>query len=189
MKKQRNEDTVANIRSYLEARSVIIRIASMLLLGGLSAFGASNYVVATFDGSPSSVTNYVGNYAIGYGQASRGTNLTFAYPSNQVASKTNLSITVSNLGPGLWWFSAYAIATNGTKSDFSNEAGWTNKSFGPQNLRISGPVDALALQSSGDLQTWKTLAVITSTNTPLVVAAQPRAMFRVQNTNIPPIPK
>ena len=178
-----------NIRHYLETRTVIIRIASMLFLSALSAIGASNYVVATFDGSPSSVTNYVGNYAIGYGQASRGANPSFTYPSNQVESKTNLSITVSNLGPGLWFFSAYAIATNGVKSDFSNEASWTNKAFGPQNLRITGPSDALALQSSGDMQTWKTLAVIVSTNTPLVVAAQPRSMFRVLNTNLPPIPK
>jgi hypothetical protein len=186
IRKQLNEQTVKAIEHYLEMKRKLLLVASLWLLACVPCFAATNSVVATFDAS---VSTFVASNAIAYGQASRGTNPAFIYPSNLVFSKTNLSVTVSNLGPGLWFFSAYAISTNGIRSDYSNEASWTNKAFGPQNLRITGPIDALALQSSGDLTTWKTLAVITSTSAPLVVAVQPRSMFRVMNTNLPPIPK
>lgn len=161
----------------------LVGFAAAILLPSILC-GASNSVVATFDGSPSISSNFVKNYAIGYGQLPRGTSASFNYPSNLVFSKTNLSVTVSNLGPGWWFFSVYAIATNDIRSDYSNEAAWTNKAFGPTNLRIVGPVDALALQSSVDNRTWKTLAVITSTNQPLVVQAVPSQFFRT--TNVPP---
>lgn len=159
----------------------------LLLLVALTAEAATNSVLATFDPSSSPVS-YISNYAIGYGQISRGTNQSFSYPSNLVFSKTNISVTISNLGAGPWFFSAYAVATNGLHSYYSNEEGWTNRSFGPQNLRIQGPQDALALQSSGDLINWKTLAVIVSSKQPLVVAAQPRSFFRTTNTSLPPLP-
>lgn len=160
----------------------------LLLLVAPTAEAATNSVLATFDPSSSPVS-YISNYAIGYGQISRGTNQSFSYPSNLVFSKTNISVTISNLGAGPWFFSAYAVATNGLHSYYSNEEGWTNRSFGPQNLRIQGPQDALALQSSGDLINWKTLAVIVSSNQPLVVAAQPRSFFRTTNTSLPPLPR
>jgi hypothetical protein len=186
IRRQLNEQTVKNIEHYLEMKRKLLLVASLWLMSCVPSFAATNSVVATFDASTST---FVASNAIAYGQQSRGTNHDFAYPTNLIFSKTNFSVTVSNLGPGVWFFSAYAISTNKIRSDYSNEASWTNKSFGPQNLRITGPVDALALQSSGDLSTWKTLAVITSTNTPLIVAVQPRSMFRVMNTNLPPIPK
>jgi hypothetical protein len=186
IRKQLNDQTVKNIEHYLEMKRKLLLVASLWLLACVPCFAATNSVVATFDAS---VSTFVASNAIAYGKASRGTNQAFVYPTNLVFSKTNLSVTVSNLGPGLWFFSAYAISTNNIRSDYSNEASWTNKSFGPQNLRITGPVDALALQSSGDLSTWKTLAVITSTSAPLVVAVQPRSLFRVMNTNLPPVPR
>ena len=167
---------------------ILLLILTALISWSVEA--ATNSVLATFDPS-SSPASYISNYAIGYGQVSRGTNNNpaFSYPSNLVFSKTNVSVTVSNLGPGHWFFSAYAIATNGLTSFYSNEEGWTNRSFGPQNLRIQGPQDALALQSSGDLFNWKTLAVIVSSNQPLIVAAQPRSFFRTTNTSLPPLPR
>jgi hypothetical protein len=128
-----------------------------------------------------SATAGVTNYRVSYGQTSR------VYAASR-SFGTNLSALITNLVAGRWFFSATAWKA-GIESDPSNELGWTNTAFSPVNLRITGPRDALALQSAASpAGPWKTLAVVTSTNAPLQLTIQPREMFRAASTNLPPLP-
>jgi hypothetical protein len=130
----------------------------------------------TFDAS---TTPNVG-YVLKWGTNQLGVIGSLALDTNRVAKLTN--------GPfGAYYFKVTAFANNGTESDFSNVLLATNRPNAPINLRIIGPTDALLLQASASAAgPWKSLAVITSTNTPLVLAPEPKQMFRAIITNAPP---
>lgn len=171
--------------------SIVIALAALLLRAG-----TNGWATVEFRPSPSEAINYVSNYFISYGQVSRGTNNTLVLYTRNVpvakppAGTTNVSVVVTNLGYGPWFFSAYAVATNGEASSLSNEGSWTNKTYGPTQLRVTGPEEALLLQTSDDLSHWRTVMVITQATPALVQAAQPRAMFRTLSIPTPPpIPK
>lgn len=150
----------------------------LTLLGAARLACGADYLLE-WDGSTSAG---VTNYRLHYGQTSR------VYSASVPFSGASRSGTVSNLPPGRWCFAATAMMA-GMQSDPSNEIIVTNTAFAPVNLRISGPRDALVLQSaSAPAGPWKTLAVVTSTNAPLQLTAQPRQVFRAISTNLPPMP-
>ena len=102
---------------------------------------------------------------------------------------TARSANITGLGYGRWFFAATAIASNGLESAFSNEVSVNAPLPPPQITRISGPRDALILQSApAAAGPWKTLAVITSSNQPVQLIIAPRQFFRTIATNLPPFP-
>lgn len=130
------------------------------------------------------------HYVINYGQ-SKQTNSDpgrFAYENERIVPKNTNAVLITNITFGIWYFSATAVLNNGLESLFSNEVSYTNRNFAPVNLRIIGPTDALDIQASVDGNNWRSLAIVTSTNVPLVLVAQPRQLFRVQPIRLPPLP-
>lgn len=110
------------------------------------------------------------------------------YTYSQSLTGTNLTLLITNLAWGPWYFSGVTIA-NGWASDPSPEILWTNKPPAP-GLRINNSTNGgVALQSSPDMQSWATLAIIMPSNPPLTLAAQPRQFFRTKATNSPPLPQ
>jgi hypothetical protein len=155
-----------------------IAVAALVVILARAAIGQ---IQLDWDDSPS---QDLASYKLKYGTNSRSYSLVSQYP------KTVGIVTISNLPSGKWYFAVTAVASNGVESDFSNEVGWTNRPYVPMNLRLTPPMDALILQASVDGSTWKTLAVITSTNSqPLQLTSQPKQMFRVISTNLPPMPR
>ena len=153
--------------------------AILLTLLGAARLALGADVALDWDAS---ATAGVTNYRVRYGTTSR------VYTASISFSGTNRSGMVSNIPPGRWFFAATAMK-QGMESDPSNEVSWTNTAFAPLNLRITGPTDALALQSApAPSGPWKTLAVVTSSNAPLQLTAAPRQFFRAISTNLPPLP-
>ena len=83
--------------------------------------------------------------------------------------------TITNLGAGIWYFQATCLVTGNFESDPSNTATYTNKHFGPVNLRISGSTsnntaaiwvernsDTVVVQWSKDLSNWTDWASVKS---------------------------
>lgn len=135
-------------------------------------------------------TNQVQRYEIHFGRAqrtNRNPEINRTYQFTNVLPAGKLSTTISNLAPGIWYFSCLGYLTNGLQSMYcTNEVAWTNREFAPE-LKLTGPADALILQGAANGSSfWKTLAVITSTNSPLQLTAERSAMFRAIATNIPP---
>lgn len=149
---------------------------ALLLLMCVMPAVASDFI--SFAPSPStSVTNYT----LSYGPTNRST-------TNRIQLGTNTTYSVSNLGPATVSFAFVSAWANGLESLPSNEILYTNRNFAPQNLRLSG-TDALLLESSPDLRTWKTLAILTNGAAPLMLVKQTRDVFRVLSTNLPPLPR
>jgi hypothetical protein len=100
---------------------------------------------------------------------------------------TNTTVALTNGPWGRFYFDVIAATTNGIESLPSNELLATNRPAAPLQLRLLPPADALLLQSTADPRAgWKTIAVITSTNRPLILAQVERQSFRVIATNLPP---
>jgi len=151
---------------------------SLAMLKCLMLFSVYSADVITFN--PSTAVG-VTNYLLNYGPTNRTT-------TNRIAMGTNTLWTITNLAPATVSFVFVTAQANGIESNPSNEILYTNRNFAPNTLKLSG-TDALMLQSSIDNRTWKTLAIITSTNTPLLVSMAPRQSFRTITTNLPPLPR
>lgn len=86
-------------------------------------------------------------------------------------------VTMQNIPAGLTHFQATAFLTNGLESIPSNVASYTNRNFGPINLRITGSTNntaaiwvdntsaSLQVQWSSNLLTWKGWAAVQSLDT------------------------
>ena len=168
--------------------SSILHFALSLVL--LLCVSASAQIRLDWDPSPSS--NVVASYRIHHGQARRTNSdpALYRYPFTNTFPRDVMTALITNLAPGLWYFSATALASNGITSAYTtNELAITNQLPPPARLRMTGPADALILQSAPSPDgPWKTLAVITSTNQPIQLVATPRQLFRVLSTNLPPLP-
>ncbi len=138
-------------------------------------------VALEWDPSPSPG---IAGYRVHYGTNSGG------YSAFNSFSRTNRIGTISNLAPGRWFFAATAVASNGLESVKSNEVNVNVLPLSPQITRITGPTDALLLQSAPSAAgPWKTVAVITSSNQPVLLTAASRQFFRTIATNLPPLPR
>jgi hypothetical protein len=110
----------------------------------------------------SSTTNIAG-YRIYYGTATNPAT-SFVFFTN-VAPAT-LTVSLPNIQPGIAYFQATAYLANGLESVPSNVASYTNRNFGPVNLRITGSTNNTAaiwvdnaavnmqVQWSSDLTNW-----------------------------------
>lgn len=157
---------------------VVAALALMVILTKL-AFGADT-VGLEWNASTSAG---VDRYRIRYGNA------TGIYHSQSQVTPRDLDTLVTNLAYGTWYFVVSAVLTNGIESEPSNEVVWTNRVYVPINLKLRPPVDALLLQTSVDGLIWKTIAIITPTNSqPIQLIMQPKTMFRTISTSLPPPP-
>ena len=158
--------------------SVLLRKAGLFIL--LTCLPAISGVALKWNASPSPG---IASYEVQYGQTSR------VYTVSVSFGATNLSGTITNLTFGRWYFSVIARTTNGVASDYSNEVGWTNTAFAPVTLRLTGPTDALVLQSATSAGgPFQTIATITASNSALRLTQQPKQFFRAYSTNLPPLP-
>lgn len=140
-----------------------------------------------WNASPSSNVLF---YVVHYGQSPRTSAdpLAYVYSIEVIIPTPTNFITLTNISPGVWYFSATALLTNGLESLFSNEVIWTNRLFAPVVLRITGPTDAMAVQTSVDGVLWKTVGVVTATNAPLVMTASTNALIRTKPLRLLPPP-
>jgi hypothetical protein len=116
------------------------------------------------------------------------TNYTIYYGTNKASIGVSTNWVVTNVGPASV-VSIYATAwANGQESLASNTALYTNKNFAPLNLRIINPDQPLALESSTDLQNWRTLAIIDSGDQPLLIHPDMFSFFRTQYRPAPLVP-
>jgi len=154
------------------------RLALILFL--LSFLSANLQAADTLIFTPSSAVG-VSNNTVHYGP----------HPSrsgtNRVNIGTNTHWVITSTAPATVSFLFATAWASGIESIPSNELLYTNRNFAP-TLRLSGPSDALALQATEDMKTWKTLAVIVSSNQPLIVQSTPKQFFRTLTTNTPPLP-
>lgn len=143
-----------------------MRIAAIILLA-LSAFSAE----VVFDPSVSpGVTNY-----------------TIYYGTNKADIGTSTRWVITNVSPSSIVSIRATAWANGQESLASNSQLYTNRNFPPQNLRIIGD-ETLLLQSSIDLENWRTLAVISSGDTPLLIHPDLFSFFRTQYRPSPLVP-
>jgi hypothetical protein len=151
-------------------RSIILLLAILC-----PVFGADSVIF-----TPSSTVG-VTNYSICYGP----------YPTRSVTNRvhigTNTSWVITNVAPATIAFIHATAWANGIESDPSNEILYTNRNFAPQTLRLTGSNEALALQTTTDLQSWRTLAIISSGDAPLSIHPELFSIFRVETIN-PPLP-
>lgn len=175
----------ANVRRSLRkamARLTLLAFAAFAYFAPVARTSYALDVILEWE-APASLANVAG-YRIHYGPASG------AYQFTRSIPKTSLTATITNLPNGAWYFAATSISTNGIQSDFSNEVAATLQALGPLNLKLSGPRDALLLQSAPSPSgPWKTIAIITSTNAPLMLQAAGKSHFRTISTNLPPLPR
>lgn len=100
----------------------------------------------------------VTSYHIYYGQSPRPSDdpYVFAYPNRVTIPSTESLVTLTNITPGIWYFAATGVTSYGLESFYSEEVAYTNRSFAPVNLRITGPSSPLSLviESSFDGLVW-----------------------------------
>ncbi len=156
-----------------------MKLAAIIILSALQLHGAD--VALEWEPSPSVG---VASYRIHYGTNSG------SYPFFNSYSQASRSCLITNLPPGRWFFAATAVGSNSLESAMSNEVNVNMPPASPQITRITGPRDALLLQSAPSAAgPWKTVAVITSSNQPVLLTAASRQFFRTITTNLPPLPR
>lgn len=133
-------------------------------------------------------TNSLARYEIHYGPLGRTTNDPF-YARNYTATsnvpKFASGHTLFGIHPGIWFMSVTAVGTNGIASLYSNEVCYTNRGEAPVNLRIVGPTEYIAIESSfapGE----PPHEVIKYTNTPIQRALAAREFLKARRVAPPP---
>lgn len=142
------------------------------------------------DWEPSQSSNVL-YYVVHYGQGQRSSSdpERYVYSVEVIVPTPTNFLVITNITTGVWYFSATAVLTNGFESLFSNEVTYVNRAFPPMVLRITGPTDAVAVHGSTDGgTTWRSLAILTATNTPLVMTAPTNVMLRAKPMRLAPPP-
>lgn len=131
---------------------------------------AADTVTLVWDAS--STTNIAG-YRIYYGTVTTNPAAgNYVFLTNVVPGVTTVSI--PNVAAGIAYFQATAFIVGGMESYPSNTATYTNRNYGPINLRITSSTNntaaiwvdktssSMQVQWSGDLQNWRGWAALQS---------------------------
>lgn len=113
--------------------TMLILKKALACVGMLVAFGACGDDVKFMWDMPMVTTNMAGikMYA-GFSPSPALSNSTAVV----IISATNNTMTLANIPPGVVYFQATAFLTGGFESVPSNDVAYTNRHFGPINLRI-----------------------------------------------------
>lgn len=75
--------------------------------------------------------NRIARYEVHYGQSPVAAR---HYSRTNSVTRTNLSLRLTNLADGFWYFSVAGVYSNGVRSYYSSEVAWRNDGYQPPGV-------------------------------------------------------